>query len=92
MAKKTIECIDCEPGIPIESLRDRLVVNDKVAFIPGLEQMVEEVMRLKPPTMHQAGEELMIRVKKSYQIPPGEEEAYRRALLDYYDRRVTTFI
>ena len=92
MSKKAIECIDCKPGIPVESLRDRLIVNDKVAHIPGLEAMVDEVLRMKLPTLHQAADEMMRRVTNIYKVPPGEESKYRQALLDYYESRATNFI
>jgi hypothetical protein len=91
MSKKAIECVDCQTTLSVESLKDRIVVGDKVAYIPGLEEMVEEVMRLRLDTIHAVGEELMRRVTATYQIPAGMESAYRQALLDYYDRQATSY-
>lgn len=90
--KKAIECVDCQTTLSVESLKDRIIVGEKVAHIPGLERMVEDVLRLRLDSIHAVGDELMRRVKATYQVPPDEEQAYRRALLDYYDSRVTSFI
>ena len=92
MSKKSIECVDCQTNLNVESLKDRIVVGDKVAHIPGLERMVEEVLRMRLDTIHAVGDEMVRRVKAMYSIPPGQESAYRQALLDYYDRRAISFV
>jgi hypothetical protein len=89
---KKIECIDCGPGVNIESLANRLVVKDKIAIIPGLEEVFEEVIKLRFETRAKVGDELIRRIKLEHLIPPGEEKDYRDALMDEYDRRTIDFV
>ncbi|MCE5296316.1 MAG: hypothetical protein LLG16_04335 [Euryarchaeota archaeon] len=89
---KKIECIDCGPGVNIESLANRLVVKDKIAIIPGLEEVFADVIKLRLDTRAMIGDELIRRVKLEHIIPPEEERDYREALLDEYDRRTIDFV
>jgi hypothetical protein len=91
VSKKAIECVDCQTGVSLDSLRDRIIVGDKIAHIPGLEKMVDEVTKMRLPGLREVGDELLRRVKAVYNIPSGEEIKYRRALLDFYDQRLTAF-
>lgn len=91
MAKK-IECVDCQTGIVLDDLIDRLVVKDKVAYIPGLESIMDKVIKMRLDTRAKIGDELLRRVGEKFEIPKAEEKEYRQALIDDYDRRITEFI
>lgn len=89
---KRIECVDCQTGIVLDELIDRLVVKDKIAHIPGLENIMEQVIKMRLDTHAKIGDELLRLVKEGFEIPMPEERNYREALIDLYDRRITEFI
>jgi hypothetical protein len=91
MARKTIECINCSSSNDIESLADCIIVNGKVARIPGLERIMERVMKMRMDTRTKVANELLRLVKLDFIVPPGEEDAYRQALLDDYEQRLVDF-
>ena len=91
MSKRKIECVNCATNPVLESLADRLVVKDKVAIIPGLDEIMDQVVKLRLPSRSQAADELLRRVKERYQVPKDEEREYRIALIDHYDRRLTDY-
>jgi hypothetical protein len=89
---KKIECVDCQTGIVLDDLIDRLVVKDKIAYIPGLEGIMEQVIKMRLDSHAKIGDELLSRVKAKFEIPLSEEKDYRQALIDDHDRRITEFI
>jgi hypothetical protein len=91
MARKTIECINCSSSNDIESLVDCIIVNGKVARIPGLERIMERVMKMRLDTRTKIANELLRLVKQDYLVPSDEEDAYRQALLDDYEQRMVDF-
>ncbi|MFA5312600.1 MAG: hypothetical protein WC375_04665 [Methanomassiliicoccales archaeon] len=90
--QKKIECVDCGPGVNVETLANRLIVKNKMAIIPGLEGIFADVIRMRLDTSVKIGDELVRRVKLDHAIPADEERDYREALMDEYDRRTTDFV
>jgi hypothetical protein len=91
MVRKTIECINCGNSNDIESLADCIIVNGKVARIPGLEGIMDRVIKMRLDTRNKVANELLRLVREEYIIPAGEEDAYRQALLDDYEQRLVDF-
>lgn len=91
MARKTIECINCSNNNDIVSLADCIIVNGKVARIPGLERIMDRVMKMRLDARTKVANELLRLVKQDYIVPTGEEDAYRQALLDDYEQRLVDF-
>jgi hypothetical protein len=91
MARKTIECINCGSSNDIESLADCIIVNGKVARIPGLEGIMDRVMKMRLDTRTKVANELLRLVGEDYIVPSREVEAYRQALLDDYEQRLVDF-
>jgi hypothetical protein len=91
MARKTIECINCSNNNDIESLADCIIVNGKVARIPGLERIMDRVMKMRLESRTKVANELLRLVKQDFIVPTGEEDAYRQALLDDYEQRLVDF-
>lgn len=92
MGRKAIECVNCGANTNLESLADCIIVNGKVAHIPGLEAMMAMVIKMRLDTRSKVANELMRQVKERFIVPEGEEKDYRQALLDDYERRIVEFI
>ncbi|QLH74182.1 MAG: hypothetical protein HPY73_01105 [Methanomassiliicoccales archaeon] len=92
MKKENIECIGCSSSLGVEVLSDRLVLKDKVAVIPGLDRILEEVMKMRLDKRSAIADELMTRVKARFMVPDGEEKEYREALMAEYERRMMDFL
>ena len=94
MGKKAIECVNCNAntGLDIDSLVDRIIVKGKVAHIPGLEDIMAIVIKMRLDSRSKVAIELVRRVEEQFIIPKGERDDYRDALLDDYDRRIIEFI
>ena len=92
MEKKGIECVDCNSGISVESLTDRLVLKDKIASIAGVEGIMEQVIRKRSSSRALIGDEMMRFVAEKHLITADEEKQYREALIDDYERRITEFM
>ncbi len=91
MVRKTIECVNCGNSNDIDSLADCIIVNGKVARIPGLEGIMDRVMKMRLDTRTNVANELLRLVKEEYIVPTSEAEAYRQALLDDYEQRMVDF-
>jgi hypothetical protein len=94
MGKKAIECVNCNANtcLDIDSLVDRIIVKGKVAHIPGLEDIMAIVIKMRLDSRSKVAIELVRRVEEQFIIPKGERDDYREALLDDYDRRIIEFI
>jgi hypothetical protein len=92
MTRKAIECVNCGANTNIDSLTDCIIVNGKVARIPGLEEIMARVTKMRLDSRSKVANELLRQVKEGFIIPVGEEEDFRLALMDDYERRTIEFM
>ncbi|HIH75993.1 MAG TPA: hypothetical protein HA343_01550 [Methanomassiliicoccales archaeon] len=84
-----LNCMDCDTGLfPSES--EKLLVNGQLIEIVGLDEIMEQVRKLKMPQRKLVADELLARAKERRAVPEGSEKLYRDALMDEYDRRYLT--
>lgn len=88
---KKINCVDCDNGLSFNEA-EKLLVNGQLVELIGLEEIMEEVRKLKLPQRKQVADELLARAKERKAVPEGSERSYRDALMDEYDRRYLTVI
>lgn len=69
---------------------EKLLVNGQLVEVPGLDEIMEEVRRLKLAQRKQVADELLARARSRNVVPEGSERQYRDALMDEYDRRYLT--
>jgi len=81
-----LNCIDCDTGISLNE-GEKLLVNGQLVEIAGLDDIMEEVRRLKISQRKQVADELLARAKERQAVPEGSERQYRDAFMDEYDRR-----
>ncbi|MCG7843836.1 MAG: hypothetical protein MIO90_00205 [Methanomassiliicoccales archaeon] len=81
-----LNCTGCDTGLPLD-VGERLLVDGELVDMTGLEEIMEEVRKMKLAQRKQVADELIQRVKGRNQVPPGREVAFRNALMDEYDRR-----
>ncbi len=84
-----LKCIDCDTGLSLNE-GEKLLVNGQLVEVAGLDEIMEEVRRLKIPQRKQVADELLARAKSRHAVPDGSERQYRDALMDEYDRRYLT--
>lgn len=66
---------------------EKLLVNGQLVELVGLDEIMEEVRRLKIPQRKRVADELLSRARARKAVPEGSEKQYRDALMDEYDRR-----
>ncbi|MHC1709683.1 MAG: hypothetical protein AB9819_04685 [Methanomassiliicoccales archaeon] len=84
-----LNCIGCDTGLSLNE-GEKLVVSGQLVELAGLEEIMEEVRKLKLPQRKQVADELLARAKERKAVPEGSERQYRDALMDEYDRRYLT--
>ena len=84
-------CINCGPGLPLGE-GEKLLVNGQLIDLIGLEEIMEEVRRLKLSQRKRVADELLSKAQARKQVPEGREREYRNALMDEYDRRYLTIM
>lgn len=84
-----LNCVGCDTGLSLNE-REKLLVNGQLVEVPGLDEIMEEVRRLKVSQRKQVADELLARAKSRNTVPEGSERQYRDALMDEYDRRYLT--
>ena len=82
-------CIDCDTGLSSNE-SEKLLVNGQLIEIVGLDEIMEQVRKLKMPQRKLVADELLARAKERRAVPEGSEKLYRDALMDEYDRRYLT--
>ncbi|HQN75459.1 MAG TPA: hypothetical protein PLR51_01715 [Methanomassiliicoccales archaeon] len=81
-----LNCVGCDTGLPFNE-GEKLLVNGQLVEVAGLEEIMEEVRRLKISKRKLVADELLSRAKARQVVPEGSERQYRDALMDEYDRR-----
>jgi hypothetical protein len=71
---------------------DMMIVDGQLVHLPGLEEMMEAVRKMKVQQRRAVADELLSRAKARGMVPVGLEERYRSALMDEYDRRYLTIM
>lgn len=84
-----LNCVGCDTGLSFNE-GEKLLVNGQLVELIGLEEIMEEVRRLKMPQRKQVADELLSRAKARNVVPEGSDRLYRDALMDEYDRRYLT--
>ncbi len=81
-----LNCVGCDTGLSFNE-GEKLLVNGQLVELIGLEEIMEEVRKLKISQRKQVADELLARAMVRKAIPEGSEKQYRDALMDEYDRR-----
>lgn len=81
-----LNCVGCDTGLSLNE-GEKLLVNGQLVELSGLEEIMEEVRRLKIPQRKKVADELLARAKARHAVPEGSERTYRDALMSEYDRR-----
>lgn len=81
-----LNCVGCDTGLSL-SEGEKLLVNGQLVELVGLDEIMEEVRKLKIPQRKLVADELLARAKARNAVPEGSEKQYRDALMDEYDRR-----
>jgi hypothetical protein len=90
--KKKQECAECgDPGIGMEN-NGKLWVKDRFIDVIGMDDIFEEVMRMRLKNHDRIVEELMVRFILNNEMVAGMEKDYRLALLDEYERRQAPYL
>jgi hypothetical protein len=84
-----LNCVGCDNGLSLNE-GEKLLVNGQLVEIAGLDEIMEEVRRLKMPQRKLVADELLARARSRHAVPEGSERQYRDALMDEYDRRYLT--
>jgi len=84
-----VNCVGCGPGLSFTE-GEKLLVNGILVELIGLDEIMEEVRRLKLAQRKKVADELLARAKERKAVPEGSERQYRDALMDEYDRRYLT--
>lgn len=84
-----LNCVGCDTGLSFNE-SEKLLINGQLVELVGLEEIMEEVRKLKLPQRKQVADELLARAKGRKAVPDGSERQYRDALMDEYDRRYLT--
>ena len=87
-----LECTDCgDPGIGLET-PCKLWIKDRFVDAMGVDDIMEEVFRMRLKDRDRIAEELMSRFLIVNQMNEGQEKDYRVALIDEYERRQEPYI
>jgi hypothetical protein len=87
-----LECTDCgDPGIGLDA-PSKLWVKDRFVDALGVDDIMEEVFRMRLKDRNRITEELMSRFLLNNQIKEELERDYRLALIDEYERRQEPYI
>jgi hypothetical protein len=86
-----VGCVDCGPALSL-SEGEKLLVSGNLVDVLNLDQIMEEVRRLRVEQRKRVADELLSRAKEHNQISPDQEKEYRNALMDEYDRRYLTIM
>lgn len=84
-----LNCVGCDTGLSLNE-REKLLVDGQLVELVGLEEIMEEVRKLKVPQRKLVADRLLAMVKERNTIPEEAEKRYRDALMDEYDRRYLT--
>ena len=84
-----LKCVGCDTGLSLNE-GEKLLVDGQLVELIGLDEMMEEVRKLKLQSRKQVADELLARAKERHAVPDGSERQYRDALMDEYDRRYLT--
>ncbi|MHC1680440.1 MAG: hypothetical protein AB9860_04210 [Methanomassiliicoccales archaeon] len=84
-----LNCIGCDTGISFNE-SEKLLVNGQLVELVGLDEIMEEVRKLKLSQRKQVADELLARAMERKVVPEGSERQYRDAFMDEYDRRYLT--
>ncbi len=82
-------CTGCDTGLSFNE-GEKILVNGQLVELVGLDEIMEEVRKLKLPQRKKVADELLARAKERKAVPEGSERQYRDALMDEYDRRYLT--
>jgi len=86
-----VGCVGCGPALSIGE-GEKLLVSGNLVDVLNLDQIMEEVRRLRLEQRKRVADELLSRAKEHNQISPDQEKEYRNALMDEYDRRYLTIM
>jgi hypothetical protein len=90
--KKKKESADREdPGIGME-MAGTLWVKDRFVQALGIDEMMEEVFRMRLKDRNRITEELMSRYVRDNEVDMQLEKEYRIALMDEYERRQLPYL
>jgi hypothetical protein len=81
-----LNCVGCDNGLSFNE-GEKLLVNGQLVELPGLDEIMEQVRRMKMPQRRLVADELLSLAKARKAVPEGSERQYRDALMDEYDRR-----
>jgi hypothetical protein len=81
-----LNCVGCDTGLSMDQ-GEKLLVNGELVDILGLDDIMEQVRRMKLSLRRNVADELLARTKIDNKVPQEQEMAYRSALMDEYDRR-----
>jgi len=84
-----LNCVGCDTGLSFNE-GEKLLVNGQLVELAGLDDIMEEVRKLKLSQRKRVADELLLRAKERKAVPEGSEKQYRDALMDEYDRRYLT--
>ena len=84
-----MNCVGCDTGLSFNE-GEKLLVNGQLVELAGLDDIMEEVRKLKLSQRKRVADELLLRAKERKAVPEGSEKQYRDALMDEYDRRYLT--
>lgn len=84
-----LNCVGCDTGLSFNE-GEKLLVNGQLVELAGLDDIMEEVRKLKLSQRKRVADELLLRAKERKTVPEGSEKQYRDALMDEYDRRYLT--
>jgi hypothetical protein len=94
MAEKNnkLECADCEDSSVGLEAAGKLWVKDRFVDAVGIDEIMEEVFRLRLKDRNRIAEELMGRFLVNNQINKALGREYRMALIDEYERRLLPYL
>ena len=90
--EKKLECVDCgDSGIGLESAY-KLWVKDRFVDAVGIDDIMEEVFRMRLKDRNRIAEELIARFLINNKMNETLEREYRSALIDEYERRQLPYL
>jgi hypothetical protein len=89
---KEQECADCGGSGTGLEIASTLWVKDRFVNALGIDEMMEEVLRMRLKDRDRITEELMSRYVLSNEVDMELEKEYRMALIDEYERRQLPYL
>lgn len=86
MGENKLGCVGCGTSLSDLTMFN-FTVKGKKMFLPGLDEMMNNVQRKRLQTRKEVREELRSHLPDLCQVPAGEEDDYVASLLEEYDRR-----